>query len=106
MMNQFAEIMGGHGDAPVAHPYFVIDVDPAENGGQDSKLLLTEWSDADEHFSNRFIDGDVDPRVIKGLAIALVKLNLSPVAAEWKEDCRACFQSFHPVFKQIFKRIL
>ncbi|KAL3903786.1 MAG: hypothetical protein SGARI_005228, partial [Bacillariaceae sp.] len=103
IMNDFADHMGGHGQAPVAQPFYVIDIDPSKNDGQAAKLLVAEWSPADEQFSNQFVDGKVDPRVIKGLAVALAKLNLTPVVeAEWNQDCRSCFRSLHPVFKQIY----
>ena len=102
IMNQFAEMMGGYGTAPVAQPFFVIDLDPADNKGQDAKLLVAEWSRTDEQFANQFADGAVDSRVITGLAVSLGKLNLTPVEYEWNEDCRGCFRSLHPVVKQVF----
>ena len=39
----------------VAIPYLCIDVD-------DMKLLVTQWSPADEQWANQFIDGTVDIR--------------------------------------------
>ena len=103
IMNQFADMLGGHGTAPVAQPFYVIDLDPADNDGADAKLFIAEWNTkADEQFANQFSDGNVDPRVITGLAKALATLNLTPVEPEWNEDCRTCFRSLHPAFKGIF----
>ena len=34
-----------------------------EHNGQKAKLLVTEWSKADEQFGNQFADGSVDPRM-------------------------------------------
>ena len=104
IMNRFAEMFGGHssGNAPVAQPYYVIDIDPADNDGNDAKLLMAEWSATDEQFANQFTDGRVDSRVIQGLAEAIAKLNLTEVEDEWNQECRECFRSLHPVFKQIF----
>jgi hypothetical protein len=39
----------------VAVPYLLLDV-------QDMKLLVTQWSDADEQWANQFIDGSIDTR--------------------------------------------
>jgi hypothetical protein len=36
-------------------PYLLLDV-------QDMKLLVTQWSDADEQWANQFIDGSIDTR--------------------------------------------
>lgn len=112
-MNRFAGIMGGFGDddggdegkakppPPVARPYFCVDVMEGE-----AKLLVTEWSSADVQFSNQFMNGRVDIRVIDGVARALAELNLTPVDDGWNEGCRACFQSLHPQFKQIFRQFV
>lgn len=35
-----------------------------EQDGLKMKLIVTEWSTADEQFSNQFIDGTVDPRYV------------------------------------------
>lgn len=96
IMNSFAERMGGHGIAPVAKPFYCMDV-PG-----DAKLLVSQWSPTDVQFSNQFIDGQVDMRVIDKLAEALAILNLTPVEPEWNENCRTCMRSLHPLFKQIF----
>jgi len=96
IMNSFAEQMGGHGVAPVAKPFYCLDV-PG-----DAKLLIAQWSPTDVQFSNQFMDGQVDMRVIDKLAETLAILNLTPVEAEWNENCRSCMQSLHPLFKQIF----
>jgi hypothetical protein len=39
----------------VAVPYLLLDV-------EDMKLLVTQWSEADEQWANQFIDGSVDNR--------------------------------------------
>lgn len=39
----------------VAVPYLLLDV-------EDMKLLVTQWSEADEQWANQFIDGSVDTR--------------------------------------------
>ncbi|KAL3800858.1 hypothetical protein HJC23_001695 [Cyclotella cryptica] len=43
--------------------------------GQHMKLLVTEWSNADEQFCNQFIDGAVDLRIAPKLAETLAKLH-------------------------------
>ncbi len=39
----------------VAVPYLCLDIDGM-------KLLVTQWSEADEQWANQFIDGSVDTR--------------------------------------------
>ncbi len=39
----------------VAVPYLCLDIG-------DMKLLVTQWSDANEQWANQFIDGSVDAR--------------------------------------------
>eukprot|EP00978_Attheya_sp_CCMP212_P001352 scaffold2847_cov56-Attheya_sp.AAC.2 len=51
MMERFAKLAPGC----VATPYFIIDID-------DMKLLVAQWSPADEQMANQFIDGSVDLR--------------------------------------------
>lgn len=46
-----------------------------EHEGQKMKLLVTEWSKADEQFSNQFIEGSIDPRAAPKLANALAVIN-------------------------------
>jgi hypothetical protein len=41
LMNRFADMMGGLDKAPIATPYFCVDV-------QDMKLLVTQWASTDE----------------------------------------------------------
>ena len=41
--------------ASVVAPYLCVDI-------EDMKLLVTQWSSADEQWANQFIDGTVDPR--------------------------------------------
>ncbi|KAL7547100.1 hypothetical protein ACHAWF_010416 [Thalassiosira exigua] len=44
--------------------------------GTKMKILVTEWSWADEQFSNQFIDGAVDPRIAPKVADTLATLHL------------------------------
>lgn len=53
MMGTFNSIDPGS----VAIPYLCLDVD-------DMKLLVTQWSPADEQWANQFIDGTVDIRLV------------------------------------------
>ena len=46
-----------------------------EHNGQKAKLLVTEWSKADEQFGNQFADGSVDPRIAPKLADTLATLH-------------------------------
>eukprot|EP00581_Thalassiosira_minuscula_P005570 CAMPEP_0183735376 /NCGR_PEP_ID=MMETSP0737-20130205/46467_1 /TAXON_ID=385413 /ORGANISM="Thalassiosira miniscula, Strain CCMP1093" /LENGTH=577 /DNA_ID=CAMNT_0025969101 /DNA_START=66 /DNA_END=1796 /DNA_ORIENTATION=- len=43
--------------------------------GRNMKLLLTEWSGANEQFSNQFMDGVVDPRIAPKIANTLAALH-------------------------------
>ena len=56
----------------VVSPLELYDI---EYDGQKMKLLVTEWSDADEQFSNQVIDGSIDPRIAPKLANALATLH-------------------------------
>jgi len=52
----------------IVNPILLSDI---EHEGQSMKLLVTEWSCADEQFCNQFIDGSVDPRIAPKLANTL-----------------------------------
>ena len=56
----------------IASPLALWDV---EHDDQKMKLLVTEWSQADEQFANQFIDGSIDPRIAQPLANALAALH-------------------------------
>lgn len=76
MMRQFSALMGPA--APVATPYLCVDV-PG-----DMKLFVAQWAPADEQWSNQFIDGEIDHRVIPRVAEAFARLN--------------CIEDFDPMF--------
>jgi len=76
MMKQFSELMGEN--APVAIPYLCVDA------SEGMKLFVAQWAPADEQWSNQFIDGEVDHRVIPKVAEAFAKLN--------------CIKDFDPMF--------
>ena len=46
-----------------------------EHNGQKAKLLLTEWSNADEQFGIQFHEGMVDPRIAPQLADTIANLH-------------------------------
>jgi hypothetical protein len=65
MIKTFQEMAPGS----VVVPYFCADL------GDDIRLLVTEWSKADEKFGNQFIDGAVDIRTVKQLVDCLSGLH-------------------------------
>ena len=66
------QIMFQHTPDCVIAPLALWDV---EHNGQKAKLLMTEWSKADEQFGNQFADGSVDPRIAPKLADTLATLH-------------------------------
>ena len=56
----------------VVAPLALWDV---EHEGKKMKLFVTEWSKADEQFSNQFIDGFIDPRIAPKVANALAAIH-------------------------------
>ena len=66
------QIMFQHTPDCVIAPLAIWDVD---HNGQKAKLLMTEWSKADEQFGNQFADGSVDPRIAPKLADTLATLH-------------------------------
>ncbi|KAL9186324.1 hypothetical protein ACHAXT_005562 [Thalassiosira profunda] len=60
-----------------------------QHDGQKMKLLVTEWSAADEQFSNQFLDGEVDPRIAPKIASTLAALH--------------CIDDFDPDFNELVK---
>jgi len=56
----------------VVEPLALLDL---KHEDQNMKLLVTEWSKADEQFCNQFIDGSVDPRIAQKLADTLASLH-------------------------------
>ena len=57
------------GVAPVATPYFYVDLD------SNAKLFVTEWSVADEQLVHQCTEGQVDVDVFRSVARALAKLH-------------------------------
>jgi len=89
MMERFAKLAPGC----VATPYFIIDID-------DMKLLVAQWSPADEQMANQFIDGSVDLRVAKNLASSVATLHSMEVDPEFNTDARECMVSVFPAMKE------
>lgn len=90
IMKRVNELMGD--DTPVATPYLCEDVDGM-------KILVCEWSQADEQFANQFIDGEVDHRVVSKVAEALATLNLMPFDEQFGPDFN---DSIRPSVETIF----
>jgi len=85
MMGTFNSIDPGS----VAIPYLCLDVD-------DMKLLVTQWSPADEQWANQFIDGTVDVRVIPKFASALAKLHCMEFDPDFNIGVRETQLDFFP----------
>jgi len=95
MMELFYEI---NPDA-VAVPYLCLDID-------DMKLLVTQWSDADEQWANQFVDGSVDERIIPKLAQDLAILHSKPCDPDFNTDVRDCVSTLFPASIQRTKDLL
>ncbi len=61
-----------------------------EDEGQKMKLLVTEWSNADEQLCNQFIDGAVDTRIAPKLARTLATLNTIDFDPDFNEQVKPC----------------
>jgi thiamine kinase-like enzyme len=68
IMKQFSEVEPDNMVSPLA----CWDV---EQDGKKMKLIVSEWSKAEEQLSNQFIEGSVDPRIAPKLAHALASLH-------------------------------
>jgi thiamine kinase-like enzyme len=86
IMNLMAEKVGGSVVAPLA----CIDI---EEEGQKMKVLVTEWSKADEQFCNQFIDGAVDSRIAPKLASTLATLHTMDFEPNFNEQVKPCMLS-------------
>jgi thiamine kinase-like enzyme len=86
IMKAMAEKTPGSVVAPLA----CIDI---EDEGQKMKLLVTEWSKADEQFCNQFIDGSVDPRIAPKLADTLATLHTLEFDPDFNEQVKPCMLS-------------
>ncbi len=74
IMKTFSTLKPAH----IATPIGCWDLD---KDGQKMKLIVTEWSKADEQFSNQFIDGAVDPRCVYGVCDSMMKYTETVVYA-------------------------
>eukprot|EP00571_Detonula_confervacea_P011454 CAMPEP_0172304114 /NCGR_PEP_ID=MMETSP1058-20130122/5557_1 /TAXON_ID=83371 /ORGANISM="Detonula confervacea, Strain CCMP 353" /LENGTH=471 /DNA_ID=CAMNT_0013015201 /DNA_START=191 /DNA_END=1606 /DNA_ORIENTATION=+ len=90
MMNKFATLAPGC----VATPYLLLDVE----GGM--KLLATQWSSTDEQLGNQSIDGLVDVRVAKNLAVAIAALHNSDLDKDFNTEARDCMIELFPSMKE------
>ncbi|KAL7529126.1 hypothetical protein ACHAWF_002848 [Thalassiosira exigua] len=76
-----------------------------EQDGQKMKILVTEWSSADEQFSNQFIDGTVDPRIAPKLADALAVLNtIEDFDPDFNEQVKPCMLSLFDQMMEYVKK--
>ena len=88
--------MAGKTPESVVAPLACFDI---EDEGQKMKLLVTEWSQADEQFGNQFIDGVVDPRIAPRLATTLATLNtIIDFEPDFNEQVKSCILSFFEQF--------
>lgn len=74
----------------VVTPLGCFDID---HEGQKMKLLVTEWSKADEQLCNQFIDGSVDARIAPKLASTLATLHVADFDPDFNEQVKPCMLS-------------
>jgi len=74
----------------VVAPLACFDI---EDEGQKMKLLVTEWSNADEQLCNQFIDGAVDTRIAPKLARTLATLHTIDFDPDFNEQVKPCMLS-------------
>lgn len=96
IMKKVAEMMP---DAPVATPYLCITLD-------NMKLLVTQWSEADEQWGNQFIDGSIDLRVIPKLSETLATLHCQAFDPAFNENVRPCTVSLFDTMREKIDEIL
>lgn len=75
-----------------------------EQDGRQMKLLVTEWSKADEQFANQFIDGYVDSRIAPQLADLFVALhNIKDFDPDFNSNVQPCMEN---IFEQMRNAII
>ena len=79
IMKEFSEVEPDNMVSPVA----CWDV---EQDGKKMKLLLLEWSKAEEQLSNQFVDGSVDARIAPKLANALASLHTMKFDPDFNDE--------------------
>lgn len=95
----------------VATPYLILDASSAAamsatlptNNTTQATLVVAEWKDDDEQWANQFIDGEVDMRVLIGVARALAQVNLHPVDPH---AVRNHLLAIGPMVKSVYAKIL
>jgi thiamine kinase-like enzyme len=95
VMTRFMNMMGQ--DAPVATPYFCIDVP------DNMKVIICQWSKSDEQWANQFIDGEVDMRVIPKVADALAVLNTADFDPMFNDNVRPCMRTIFQLAKTVLE---
>ena len=100
--NNEAEIMkkvSSHAPDCVVPPLALWDLD---QDGHQMKLLVTEWSKADEQFCNQFIDGTVDPRIAPKIANTLAALhNIKDYDPEFNAQVNDCVLNLFSQIRQV-----
>ena len=92
-VNEYEIMLASHKKTPnsVVLPLAVLDT---KQNDQNMKVLITEWSAADEQFCNQFIDGSVDSRIAPQLANTLAELHLiTDFDPNFNENVKPCMQS-------------
>ena len=97
LMAQMADLT----DDMIAEPYHLIDLDAH------SKVIISEWVEDDEQWTEQFIDGTVDGRVVPKLAAALLTLHtVDDFDPTFNDNARPCLVSLFPQFKDIFAAMI
>ncbi|KAL7530920.1 hypothetical protein ACHAXR_009503 [Thalassiosira sp. AJA248-18] len=78
----------------VVAPLACFDIeDEGQKMSQKMKLLVTEWSKADEQLCNQFIDGAVDTRIAPKLASTFATLHTIDFDPDFNEQVKPCMLS-------------
>ncbi|KAL9188411.1 hypothetical protein ACHAXT_006789 [Thalassiosira profunda] len=91
--------VSSHAPDCVVPPLALWDLD---QDGQKMKVLVTEWSKADEQFCNQFIDGTVDPRIAPKIAATLAALhNIKDYDPDFNSQVNDCVLNLFSQIRQV-----
>lgn len=99
MLKKFSDLIGP--TAPVAKPYFCVDIDPKV------RMLVAQWAPSHEVWAHQFVRGEVDGRIVRKVAEFIALVNLEKFdSASLNDGIKDSFRGLYPIAKGAFGQMI
>jgi len=99
MLKKFSYLLAP--TAPVATPYFCMDIAPK------IRMLVAQWTPSHEVWAHQFVRGEVDARIVRHVAEFIAQVNIEEYGDPRLNDgIKDSFRGLYPIAKTAFAQMI